>query len=184
MIEVQSTTALRSNLKTSSSVKAPVVTVNKLKEQLTNTSLSSSSEHKEIDIPPSDDPQRQQRRGVRFSDIYIREYAITLGDNPSCTSGPPVSLDWQFSEFNPIELDQYEEHRGKRRTRCQLMMNYYHRKSLLMHVGGISEGAIKQAEKQVHRTKMKRNVTKFFLPAQKVEQKMEIVKRRVKQLSK
>jgi hypothetical protein len=30
------------------------------------------------------------RKAVRFNRIYIREYERTLGDNPSCSSGPPV----------------------------------------------------------------------------------------------
>jgi len=29
--------------------------------------------------------------GIRFHKIVIREYARTVGDNPSCSSGPPVS---------------------------------------------------------------------------------------------
>jgi hypothetical protein len=28
---------------------------------------------------------------IAFSDIMIREYARTIGDNPSCSSGPPIS---------------------------------------------------------------------------------------------
>jgi len=31
------------------------------------------------------------RRGIQLKDIEIREYERTLGDNPSCSSGPPVS---------------------------------------------------------------------------------------------
>lgn len=29
-------------------------------------------------------------RGIKFDKIVIREYSRTLGDNPSCSSGPPV----------------------------------------------------------------------------------------------
>jgi hypothetical protein len=29
-------------------------------------------------------------KAVRFNQIHIREYERTLGDNPSCSSGPPV----------------------------------------------------------------------------------------------
>lgn len=29
-------------------------------------------------------------RSLKFDKILIREYARTLGDNPSCSSGPPV----------------------------------------------------------------------------------------------
>jgi hypothetical protein len=29
-------------------------------------------------------------RGIQFDKVIIREYARTVGDNPSCSSGPPV----------------------------------------------------------------------------------------------
>lgn len=32
-----------------------------------------------------------QQRQIQFENIVIREYARTIGDNPSCSSGPPVS---------------------------------------------------------------------------------------------
>ena len=31
-----------------------------------------------------------ERRGLQFGNVQIREYARTVGDNPSCSSGPPV----------------------------------------------------------------------------------------------
>jgi hypothetical protein len=31
-----------------------------------------------------------ERRSLRFGKVKIREYARTVGDNPSCSSGPPV----------------------------------------------------------------------------------------------
>jgi hypothetical protein len=39
----------------------------------------------------SDSQQRSIKKSVRFTDIQIREYERTLGDNPSCSSGAPVS---------------------------------------------------------------------------------------------
>jgi hypothetical protein len=31
------------------------------------------------------------KKSLQFKDIIIREYERTLGDNPSCSSGPPMS---------------------------------------------------------------------------------------------
>lgn len=35
------------------------------------------------------DPGKDER-GLQFGKVVIREYARTVGDNPSCSSGPPV----------------------------------------------------------------------------------------------
>ena len=32
-----------------------------------------------------------KRAGIILKDVVIREYARTIGDNPSCSSGPPIS---------------------------------------------------------------------------------------------
>jgi hypothetical protein len=33
----------------------------------------------------------EDRGRIQFKDLLIREYARTVGDNPSCSSGPPIS---------------------------------------------------------------------------------------------
>lgn len=33
---------------------------------------------------------KPKRKSVRFNDIQIRDYERTVGDNPSCSSGPPI----------------------------------------------------------------------------------------------
>jgi hypothetical protein len=35
--------------------------------------------------------RHSKSRSVIFTAIEIREYARTVGDNPSCSSGPPIS---------------------------------------------------------------------------------------------
>jgi hypothetical protein len=32
-----------------------------------------------------------QEKSVRFNEIHIRDYERTVGDNPSCSSGPPIA---------------------------------------------------------------------------------------------
>lgn len=51
-------------------------------------------------------------RSVSFADVNIREYERILGDNPSCTSGPPISLGWGYSP-EPIKLSVDDFERGK-----------------------------------------------------------------------
>lgn len=35
--------------------------------------------------------ENDPKKKVVLKDIQIREYARTIGDNPSCSSGPPIS---------------------------------------------------------------------------------------------
>ena len=66
---------------------------------------------------------RQLSSSVRFRNVKIREYGITLGDNPSCSGGPPISLSWDYEKEaeKVLSLDSYEECRdGQRRSMYQM----------------------------------------------------------------
>lgn len=39
----------------------------------------------------SGNPENGGKGGIKFKNIEIREYERTIGDNPSCSSGPPIS---------------------------------------------------------------------------------------------
>jgi len=50
---------------------------------------------------------------VRFSTIEIREYPRALGDNPSVTSGPPLTLKWNPISTSALDVvDVHEAARG------------------------------------------------------------------------
>jgi hypothetical protein len=46
------------------------------------------------------------------------------GDNPSCTDGPPVTIDWAFDPDTQFVLDvnTFEDMRGARRVNKQMLM--------------------------------------------------------------
>ena len=55
------------------------------------------------------------KRNVSFSHLQVREYAITLGDNPSVSSGPPVTLDWSYDpQEKTAPVDAFEAVRIRR----------------------------------------------------------------------
>jgi hypothetical protein len=48
------------------------------------------------------------KRNVSFGRIHIREYERILGDNPSCSCGPPISLGWQYWELYDSTVDAHD----------------------------------------------------------------------------
>ena len=76
----------------------------------TNPSSSSSqaNRNEEFHLKP-------MKRNVSFSHLQVREYAITLGDNPSVSSGPPVTLDWSYDpQEKTAPVDAFEAVRIRR----------------------------------------------------------------------
>jgi hypothetical protein len=43
-----------------------------------------------VELSTASDSTRPAEKNVRFADIHIRDYERVVGDNPSCSSGPPV----------------------------------------------------------------------------------------------
>ncbi len=122
------------------------------------------------------------RNSVAFGTILIRSYSQTLGDNPSVSYGPPIQLDWDYEEHDPMELDQYEDNRPLRRTPRQMVLSYYHRKNVLTWKYGVTEDELKSAKKQVKREKLLRNITITALPIMHVEAALESVARKAKRV--
>ena len=59
---------------------------------------------------------------VAFGELEIREYALCLGDNPSCSSGAPVTLEWEPQAEYQRNLQFYEYTRqSERRSKCPKM---------------------------------------------------------------
>mmetsp|Transcript_29097 Transcript_29097/g.44694 ORF Transcript_29097/g.44694 Transcript_29097/m.44694 type:complete len:750 (-) Transcript_29097:89-2338(-) len=111
-----------------------------------------------------DEPERKINRKVYFSSIEVREYNVVIGDNPSCTDGTPISLDWSYSPADEKSIDMYEATRIRpRRTRRNMLLNCYERRDLLFRFG-YSLSDIERVEKEIDRERRKRSVTQNFLP--------------------
>jgi hypothetical protein len=126
---------------------------------------------------------RRRATGVVFHEVLIRNYSQTIGDNPSVSYGPPISLDWEYEEVEPITLEEYEKSRGPRRNTRQMMLNYYNRKNLLTWRCGATEDEMKAAEKEGNKIKGQRSITKAFLPAQKFEEVFQSILRKTKRMA-
>lgn len=123
---------------------------------------------------------RPRRRGIRFCAVHVRDYAQTVGDNPSVSYGPPISLDWEYTARDAVTVDAYETARGRRRNLRQMMMNHYHRVNVLTHACGFSEDVLRAAQKAAERIRTQRAVTRALLGVCKFEEAWQSTKRKLK----
>ena len=129
----------------------------------------------------------KSKRKIHFGQIYVRDYGMILGDNPCVTYGPPVTLDWDYVEYNALEVDEYEFHRPPRRSLRDMGMNYYRRKHILT-LAGHTEEEFKDVKKVVKKWKANRYLTRSLssstIPFAKMEDALESALRKCKRILK
>ena len=99
---------------------------------------------------------------VRFSNISFREYPINVGDNPACSSGTPISIDWDYypsQGYKTISIDDYEESRPRRRNRLGLRIPHEERHRMLREDWGVPLVTILETATKVKRIRMQRRRT-------------------------
>ena len=121
-------------------------------------------------------PVREQDQGrggrhVSFSTIQVREYNQTVGVNPFCSYGCPISLDWEYQELDVEDLRIYEANRKPRRSRHGMLLSYYQRRDTLL-LSGHSMEDLDRAAKESSREKFRREMTITFLPVFILEEKL------------
>lgn len=135
-----------------------------LKKADSEPMLKTTSTPASVTDPEALQRRNELRRQVTFHSVTIREYPMTIGDHPNCSYGPPVSLSWDYDEYEPVGLNHFESRRPQRRNLGEMMMNYYRRKNVLKHWGGHSEEELNVASKNTSRIKRQRSITSFFMP--------------------
>jgi len=63
------------------------------------------------------DATPRSKRCVHFSTVQVQEYAVTFGDHP-CPDRFPISLDWEHSSVQEMDLYEFEERRRQRKRTC------------------------------------------------------------------
>jgi len=101
-----------------------------------------------------------QNMSVRFKEVDIREFKMTLGNHPSATSGPPVMLDWESNLPSAVfDLETYEKARQPRRNRRQLKLSLQERHNILVKERGFSFDEVKGAWQEALEIRKQRKET-------------------------
>jgi hypothetical protein len=121
---------------------------------------------------------KENHKHVTFNKIFIREYDMTLGDNPSVSSGPPISLDLYYNPDTEIlTIEDYESLRSQRRSRVQLLVPRDLREQILKVECGISRKQMASSIRTVKAVQANRRQTANNLKFAEAEERAENVKK-------
>jgi len=97
-------------------------------------------------------------QGVQFGVCEIREYPVTLGDNPGGNWGPPLTLSWDHYGTICMPLEEFESQNPPRRTESQMYLPLSVREDLLRNAG-FSLGDIRAGSEEVDKIRGQRRRT-------------------------
>jgi len=101
------------------------------------------------------------KKRISFGTINIREHTQTIGDNPSCSDGIPIQLDWDHEDLDELKLEEYETHKCRSRRRDEFHLNKFQRGNLLK-LNGYSTNEINNSKREVSKVRNQRKHTKFL----------------------
>eukprot|EP00978_Attheya_sp_CCMP212_P001447 scaffold3023_cov50-Attheya_sp.AAC.3 len=123
--------------------------------------------------------ERDIGRGVSFGSVCVQYYPMTLGDNPSVSSGPPIQLDWCHSEESRTQLDEYElgRHRSFYRETLPTRMSVNKRMDIGIRAGYTWREVVKHSKevKQFKREKLERRRKEIKQETERAERKEAFV---------
>lgn len=109
--------------------------------------------------PQEKNTEAAPRKSVRFDQIAIREFGVTLGDHPGTGMGPPITLEWDHHTEHVIPLDAYEQafdEKQQRRRGRELLMPGKLRHEIL--IANHSDVDIRKAQRQAGRIRSSRSM--------------------------
>mmetsp|Transcript_13687 Transcript_13687/g.20839 ORF Transcript_13687/g.20839 Transcript_13687/m.20839 type:complete len:187 (-) Transcript_13687:65-625(-) len=126
----------------------------------------------------------KKEKSISFGEIQVRRYSQTLGDHPCTSRGPPISLDWQYNQEEPISVDEYESKIGASKTKRKSpkILSDSYRRSVLSQKYGFGQDEIKAAIKERIRTFHQRTQSAKVTPSMKLEKKLKYVRLNTKKI--
>ncbi|CAJ1932784.1 unnamed protein product [Cylindrotheca closterium] len=109
-----------------------------------NNGSTSSHTRRAMMLAAADD--KSARSEVSFDSIGIRQFNMTVGDNP-CALGPPVQLDYNDdgSMAETFKIDTFEQKRKPRRSMRELRLSTRQRHNILRKERQLTQKEINEA---------------------------------------
>ena len=107
----------------------------------------------------SSSPSPKLRNSVTFSVVQVREFERTVGDNPSCSTGPAISLGWSYHSTPDIAVEDHAQ--LPKRTKRQFHLPPAKRTTLLTEEWEVPEQDIRQARREATYIQYCREKTAF-----------------------
>ena len=92
---------------------------------------------------------------VTFDSLDVHEHAILLGDNPSVSSGPPLTISWEAQASVHLSIDEYEASRPPRRHKEEMHVPREIREDWLRQAG-YARSHFAEVNKMILKTKKER----------------------------
>lgn len=98
------------------------------------------------------------KRRVKFDKITIRSYNVTVSDHPSCSSGAPIGLSWDYAtDHIEVPVRDFEALRkNNRRNKCQMLIPAQIRHDMLRYEFNVPLHEIHLRTKEVYEMKKRR----------------------------
>lgn len=100
-------------------------------------------------------PPLPEKKSVTFGSIEMNEHQVILGDNPSVSDGPPLTIAWKSHVSYSISVDEHEKSRPKRSGSKVLPRNV---REELLTKAGYSQEQLARAQENVDKAKKERAV--------------------------
>ena len=123
-------------------------------------------------------PDRQTT--VTFDVVEVREYERVLSDTP-CQFGPSIGLGWKYDEAQEIDVNDWENTRGQPRNPSQMLIPRNQRETMLRELG-YSRKDLATSIRNNTKIRNQRRQTINNLSAQRMEETIEMAKRKVKSI--
>eukprot|EP00978_Attheya_sp_CCMP212_P020833 scaffold60173_cov49-Attheya_sp.AAC.2 len=113
------------------------------KRQPASRSMINNKDENDLKLSSSTFPPRQvevettRQTKTSFDSVEICFYERVLGDNPSCSSGPSVSigLDYDDNLTVSMSIEEYERKKPHRLVDLEMILSRREREEMLMELG-------------------------------------------------